>query len=255
MGKCAILISALLVVLLSPVALAAAFINSPELYAGPGEWYEPFPYQRNALIGFDSDPHTWPGDPKNTSAFDLQPAVNYDLEGIEDPLWYESDWLKIDGVYSWEPVSPTGAGQGILIFDNSQGTGDMTASLTWHLDNSTERNHKKNIWSELVWLQTSANSGLDIQLIPEPGYALTSLYLPVGPNPLGGGWLVADGYGRIEPNPTWEELVLNIKVAPGDQFMIDSWHTATECVPEPGTAALFLCGLVGLSISRRRRTV
>jgi hypothetical protein len=111
----------------------------------------------------------------------------------------------------------------------------------------------KNIWSELIWAQTGTNSILQIGANYPEGYHLNGATVAHGPVQLPDNWLAADGWAQIAPNPAWEEAILSIRVAPHEVVMIDSWHTATECVPEPATCALVGLGLVGLAAWRRRR--
>lgn len=257
MGKCAACIAVLLLVLLAPCAVALPFISSPENYAGPGEWQTTFPYQRNAFIGFDTDPAGWPRE--RGGQLDLQPGGPpgdyYHLEGTLDSDLYESDWLQIAGPYTWLPQDTyLGSGRtGILLLNNLGGASVLQVVLTWHLDNTTENLAVKDIWSELVWAQTGSNSTLNIAAGYPGGYHLNGAKVAYGPVQLPNNWLAAAGWAQIAPNPAWEEAILQINVAPGEAVMIDSWHTATECVPEPGTCALVGLGLLGLVVWRRRR--
>jgi len=167
MGTRAACITVVLVALCGPVAMGAMFINPPETYAGPGEWLTPFPYQRNMMIDFATDPHGWPTDPVNPLAYDLTPlppTSNYDLEGTLDPSLYDSDWLHIMGDFTWLPVDTfLGSGRtGLLLFDNSGGSDPMNVMLQWHIDNTEDANLCKDIWSELVWLQGSVDTSIEM---------------------------------------------------------------------------------------------
>jgi hypothetical protein len=253
--------SVVLVALLSPVAMGALeFINPPETYASSDEWELPFPYQRNVMIDFGTNPGAppplaWPSDPANGSAYDLLPGVNYQMAGTEDPALYDSDWLQITGAYTWyaqDPLFGTGR-DGILLFNNLAGSGTLEATITWHLDNLDDNSLRKDIWSELIWGQTGTGTSLDISLAAQPGHWVQDMHIAVPPSSLGNNWLVADGYGQIRRNPEWEEATLSLHIAQGEALAIDSWHTATECVPEPGTCAFMGAGLLALLIRRRRR--
>lgn len=258
MGKCAAFLAVLLFVVLAPCAVALPFINPPETYAGSGEWQTAFPYQRNAFIGFDTDPATWPKEPGGQ--LDLLPGPppggdNYHLEGTLDSQLYESDWLQIAGPYTWLPVDPflNSGRTGILLFNNLGGASVLQVVLTWHIDNTLENLAVKDLWSELIWAQTGAQSSLNIAAGYPEGYHLNGAKVAYGPVQLGNNWLAADGWAQIAANPPWEEASLVINVAAGEAVMIDSWHTATECVPEPGTCALMGLGLLGLAGWIRRR--
>ena len=236
---------------------AMPFENPPENNTTPDQWKTSFPYQRNAMLDFATAPSGWPSDPNGpTGSYDLLPTLNYDLEGWDDPDLYESDWLLIEGEYEWMPSVPglPGARTGILMFDNTQGTEPLLATLTWHLDNWPDPRLQKNVWSELIWLQTGTESLLGVSVTAPQGHEVVDtwfLYPAAGQLP--DGWLINDGYGQIVPNPEWEELTLTVLVAPEESFFIDSWHTATECVPEPGTMVLFGLGIAGIILWRRRK--
>ncbi len=82
---------------------AAAFINPPEL--NHPDRGTPFPYQRNILVGFESDPHAWP-DPITSPTPDERKAPTPSVvhhEGTDDAVLYSSDWFGGD-------VQPPNAG-------------------------------------------------------------------------------------------------------------------------------------------------
>jgi hypothetical protein len=122
-----------LLVFAVPCAVATPFLYPPETYASPGSWQTKFPYQRNAFMGFETDPHTWPSDPANQDAHDLQPGnpptgTHYELEGTRDAELYGSDWLMITGPFEWAATDPyLGSSRvGILVFNNLNGNSRWT---------------------------------------------------------------------------------------------------------------------------------
>ena len=109
------------------VAKAEPFVNPPEL--NHPDWVTPFPYQRNILVGFDTDPHFWPdhvSSPTPDERKALTPSVVHH-EGTDDDRLYPSDWLGGDvraaerGYHAvaghrhgnrYEPPGHPGAGRG-----------------------------------------------------------------------------------------------------------------------------------------------
>ncbi|MBC7354390.1 MAG: PEP-CTERM sorting domain-containing protein, partial [Thermogutta sp.] len=60
---------------------------------------------------------------------------------------------------------------------------------------------------------------------------------------------------QLEPNPLWEEITLMLPFVPvGQYFLIDRFHVATECIPEPSTVSLAVLGAFGLIWTGRKRT-
>ena len=113
---------------------AEMFVNPPETYAP--EWWHPFPNQRNAMIDFSSDPATWPIEPGFPVSFkDLQPGVNYDLEGNDDfalvggvkPM-YQSDYFRsttgTGTTANWDPADIWNSSNrtGIAYWENATGS-------------------------------------------------------------------------------------------------------------------------------------
>lgn len=43
---------------------------------------------------------------------------------------------------------------------------------------------------------------------------------------------------RIHASPPWEERVIELGAGPGEYVLIDEFHIATECVPEPSMLAM-----------------
>lgn len=252
------LVLCILIGLLLAVSVSATpFINPPEDNATADEWKTQFPYQRNALLDFVTSPATWPSDPNGPQgSLDLVPGPDYDLEGWDDPDLFPSDWLLIEGDYVWADSVPglPGNRTGILVFDNTTGNDPLLAQVTWHLDNWPDPRLQKDVWSELIWFQTGTETSLGVGIVTPGGHRIADMWYLFNPaSQLPDGWLINDGYVRIEPNPEWEEMVVSLTVAPGEAFFIDSWHTATECVPEPGTIGLFGLGIAGLIYWRRRK--
>ena len=206
----------------------------------------------------------------------------------EAELW-ESDWLEITDLYgvplwewdaaqqaqvTWEDRDAVSGREGIIGFEPGAEDPDLWLYLTWHLDNLPSNNQEKNIWSEVIWRMTEGANVWTAVSMPS-GYVLSEFngidtgvagFDPDLGSPLDtwgpGGtsrWWAWNFYAQIEPNPEWEELLMVIQVPGGSgdrtpsSLFIEEWHVATECVPEPGTFALFGLGAVGLVIWRRKK--
>jgi len=219
-------------------ALASVFINPPETDPLATGWQSPFPYQRNVLLDFATDPATWDDDP--VQGKDLIPGVNADMEGTLDPALYPSDWFRLSGDISWV--------NGALVVSGV----NQSAQIAWHMDNLPPPGDHKNIWEEVVYRATGEWED-EAYVIPSSGeWEL----LGEREELLGiGDWTVYNAFEEIRPNPDGETFIWNIFTDDdGGTVTIDSWHIATECVPEPATGALFMLGLAGLAVIRRRRS-
>ena len=235
------------------VAKAEPFVNPPEL--NHPNWVTPFPYQRNIMVGFDTDPHFWPdhiSSPTPDARKALTPSVVHH-EGTDDDQLYPSDWLSGDvqpaggGITRWlDTDTETGSDrQGILVLEGEAGS---TFTLVWHIDN-WERPWVKHFFVEAEFYSTG-NLGQD-ELISSSGQieVLTGHYEDL-PN----GWRRWTSWATLEPNPVWEEMVNTIVFENPGMLLIDYMHIATECVPEPSTVTLLGMGAVGLlTFARRRR--
>ncbi|MFO7901366.1 MAG: PEP-CTERM sorting domain-containing protein [Planctomycetota bacterium] len=245
------------------IGQAEEFNNPPEEAAviPEGGWVTQFPYQRNVMIDFATNPTGWPADETdetNESRKDLVPGENYHMQGTDDELLYESDWIEWRGPVEWVDTSDTlpGDRQGMIgIVGQENGT---EIGLTLHLDNRDRDWPRKHIWVEM-----------ELLMDPASVTAVTDVTASGDSQPVADADLAAelsDGWGRqnywvaVEPNPVWEALNIDFEVTddeagniPGT-VLIDYVHVATECVPEPGTFCLFGLGsLLGLVVWWRRR--
>ena len=264
---------AVLLVLNVSLVCAETFINPPETATiiPAGGWTSAFPdYQRNVMIDFATDPNTWPVDPNEPTAKDLVPQweanSNYDLEGMDDPILYPSDWFSWTGDLQWVDTFPDPGfpdRQGLIGVVNQTGAGvsdPWTFSLTLHLDNWDRPFQEKHIWVELELLMDPAGLGEDPAAdvtTPPPSVPTDGAEPPFEPLP--NGWIRQNYWVQVEPNPPWEELTMSFvghpdPTVPGT-VLIDYVHVATECVvPEPTTFVYLLgLGLVGLVVWRRRK--
>jgi len=245
---------------LSVVCLLAfpALASSPEgSFNNPpsslcSNWVTAFPYQRNVLFGFGTNPDNWPEDPTGSGRVDFQPGVNCEHYGTNDADWYGSDWGDGDGI-EWFDQDPTATvtatRQGVIgIYDDESTSG----WITLHLDNSPDPNPLKHVYIEMeYYTDGSGNLG-------NPQYSLpagTSLATcpDYSQETLADGWTRLNVCVAFEPNPEWEEITLSFNVDDYIQgtVLVDYIHVATECVvPEPATMALLALG--GLAMLRRK---
>ena len=241
------LVAGMLIVGLCQVALAVPatpFDKQPEVVWTP-IWQTSAPYQRDIYWDFASDPQGGPS-PSGT------PGTVY--SGTHDTFLRESDFVTFSGAMTWfDDTGISGGPTGLIGVDNRGGSGILTGSVTFHLDNLDNSNPVKHVWLEMEW-------GGDLT----PFYSITTDADPLGSVveddflPASLGW-TSPLLGQIDnkgftmmPNPEWEELTISFIADPNELLIIDSLHIATECIPEPATLALLGVGGVLLMIRRRK---
>ncbi len=172
-----LLLPSVVVVLLgvSPSS-AEPFNNPPETdpLVPPGGWATTFPYPRNVLIDFATDPATWPLDPNGPpGSLDLVPGLNYHIEGTDDQRLYPSDWGEGFGGFDWIDVDPRFPGrQGLAGIDNRQNH-QVVARL--HLDNDPiPHPEDKAAAARMAMLVSRTNTMLSIPM----SYAMVSAHDP-----------------------------------------------------------------------------
>jgi hypothetical protein len=242
----ALVVVALAAMALAPNTLAMPFERPPEQYI-PG-WECPFPYQRNIYWDFGISPV---GGPSANGT----PGAHY--EGWLDDRLKVSDWVEFTGDVEWFPTYTdpvTGyVYTGVVGIDNRQGATTKSGTIVYHLDNRPDPNAYKDVYDEAVYIISNGSFGE--YLFPPPGYDVSDPIIigqtQVSTDPP----LFLDNfYWRIKPNPPWEEKVMDLSVGPGGLILLDSYHIATYCMPEPATMTLLGGALAALVIRRRRRT-
>ncbi len=288
---------ALVALLFSVAAASASEFSSPPEDLGNIEWWTDFPYHRNAMIDFGTDPFDgtspWPEPGAEDTypdglplgdygiVWDLDPAVNYDLEGPDDPEIYLTDWFGIlvtepnddytlEDIIHWDATNPaswnpqpTSAASGILWAEHPGIRGDenIIVDFLWHIDNFP--GDLGRIYNE-IWMYDVDSLGNWAGVNTTVGYWTEDGYVPATnvDFQLGAGaspWYALEYWNEFTPNPTWEVMDIRVVLKPGedqglgDKFGLDSVHIAKE-VPEPGTLALFGLGALGLVAWRRRKT-
>lgn len=220
------------------------------VWASPFEWapedYQPwssgFPYQRNIDLTFDVSPVGVPGGGI--------PGAHY--EGSADPYLSASDFVTFEGAFQWYSSVSGLPLTGLVGIDNRGGTMPKNGQMVIHLDNIPSLTAYKRIWIEWDFVRSAAN-------IPFTFYVSDSLgHLPVAQwesplRSLDGVWR-QNVWFELQPNPLWEEITFLLPFVPaGQYFLIDRFHIATECIPEPATGILAVIGGLGLVLAGRRR--
>jgi hypothetical protein len=247
------------VVLTSLFALMVTMAQADDFYRPPDEnnnapvWSTPFPYQRNIDMNFNVNPVASPGS-------GIPGAV---YEGTLDSSLLSSDFVTLSGSVQWFTAanSPNGvAGIGIY---NTTG-GPLSGSAVFHIDNLDDNLPVKNVWLEALDYDHQAFAGQYLTWdVKDPnGNAATQLAgVPLGPppnvqDPFNVGDLdlvLSDAEFQLTPNPTYETIEINFNAVPaGDYTLVEDFHIATECVPEPATFSLLALG--GLALLWRRRS-
>lgn len=220
------------------------------VWASPFEWapedYRPwtsgFPYQRNVDLTFDVSP---------VGAAEAGiPGAHY--EGSADGSLSASDFVNFSGAFQWYSSVGGLPLTGLVGIDNRGGNTARNGQMVIHLDNIPSLTAFKRIWIEWDFVRSATN-------IPFTFYVSDSLgNLPAAQ------WeselRLVDGVWRqnlwfeLRPNPLWEEITFILPFVPaGQYFLIDRFHVATECIPEPATGILALVGGLGLVWAGRRR--
>jgi hypothetical protein len=238
-------------------ALAAPFVNPPELFVP--EWSTLSTHQRNIYWDFSSNPEDGPTSSGAT-------GTNY--ESLLDSILWDSNYVEFVGDVQWfNPAIYTDERGGTIGIDHSGGLpGDMPLSgfAIFHIDNLPDSNPLKHIWLEIEAIQHLSWSlpyDLAVPRLNLPGgYETGSDFFIEDLEPFGERYRENDWW-RVEPNPPWEEIVLDFFVLPGEEVYVDNFHIAgegmyvdnfhvttegSEPIPEPSTILLLGCGALGL---------
>ena len=222
----------------------------------PGGWLTSYPYQRNALIDFSTDPTGWPADNNEPTRKELDPTLNYHIQGTNSEL-YPSDWFDWEGDWIWK--SEYEGRQGVIGIEKATFQQVEGSIIYWHLDNLPERQPVKHLWVELEYYILDRGEPPNVTnpfpwIDPDPSSSTVEGRFIF--EHLGNNWYRMNGWWQFEPNPIWEDF--SFRFFPSYNLdehtvFIDYVHIATECVvPEPGTMLLFGSGLIGLAGFRRR---
>lgn len=237
------------ILVLSSPSWGSVFENAPEVYAPA--WSTSYPYQRNIDWGFSTDPE---GGPTGSGA----PGADY--SGYDDPFLWDSDFVQFTGDVQWFDAAPgtgTNPYSGVIGIDNRGGSEELSGTAVLHIDNWPIDRPIKHGWAEVDYATGGTGDlGTIWWIIDLPqGYSVTGWNFfddrEIGTDPL---IERVNFWAEIEPNPPWEEIVIEFTAPVGDFVFIDRFHIATECIPEPSTLVIWsLLALCSIGIGWRRR--
>lgn len=239
--------SGILGMIVASLVWASPFEWAPEDYK---PWSTEFPYQRNVDLTFEVTPIRVPdGGPGGPGI----PGAHY--EGTADPILMLSDFVEFQGNFTWYDSVNGFPFQGLIGIDNRNGNIPQGGSVVIHLDNFPIPNTEKKIWIEWDFLVSAANIPMAFYVADSNG----SLPVEQWFGPIR---TTQDGLSRqniwfvLKPNPLWEEITILFPFVPaGGYALIDRFHVATECIPEPASGLLAVIGCAGLTwfgVRRRR---
>lgn len=215
---------------ITPVVWGDAFDNPPE--TNPNiTWETQFPYQRNILLDFSVNP-----------VGDVGPIPGADYEGYDDSILWDSDYVEFTGDVTWnEGLGAVG------LFDS---VGDSSGSLIINIDNWERDWPVKHLYVEFNFHveQVTGHLYIDWLGLPE-GYEEGDYWVNYGGSS-GSYWF--QYWVPIEPNPPWEQFIIDLDTSDTGSIYLDSIHIATECVPTPTAVILGILGLGAVGIKLRK---
>jgi hypothetical protein len=120
--------------------------------------------------------------------------------------------------------------------------------MTWHLDNLPDARDYKRVWQEYdVWFGGGIATATFSVVLPNTRMQFAGEILL-------NQWDTWNLWSEASPNAIAEDLRIDLEMGQGSSFLLDDWHVATECTPEPVSALLLLAGAPVAFAARRKRT-
>jgi hypothetical protein len=226
------------------VTKAEPFVNPPESAWSP-PWVGGAPYQRNIFWDFSVNPVGGPSSGGTPGA---------DYEGFLDQDLRTSDFVTFTGAVQWFQTVTVGGNTyngAIGIVNNDPNGQALTGVVTFHIDNLVDDLSLKNIWIEDTGVK-SAGSTLTETIVAPPGFVSAGPFNQSS-TPIDNGLFRENVGFQVIPNPEFEEDVLTFVVPAGGFIIFDSYHIATQSVPEPSSLILLGTGGAVALFARRRR--
>jgi hypothetical protein len=212
------------IVLTFPVASAwgGVFVNPPE--KNPNiHWQTQFPYQRNILLDFNSNPVGPTG-----------PIPGADYEGTDDLLLWNSDFATIGPGAVWN-----GAAGAIDVTGPSSYPGPFLVHVNLPVGEGIT-----HIYYETAIQAQGFGGTPTVYFVYPPDSQITGSWCEF--TPFGDSGLLLDWWLELQPTPPFVEFSFGVEPSGGATMSVESMHVAAEFVPEPSTLILFGIGAIGL---------